>query len=172
MPTKSRASGAPAPARSRALRTATEDEHAGLHAWVVLARAYHTILRAISRDATRYGITVGQFAVLEALYHKGPLALGQIGSLLVVTAGNVTYVVDQLERRGLVERERRPDDRRVIYASLTPKGRALVDEIFPQHARYVSSLVDTLEPAEREEMCRLLKKLGLSVAEMLKTGEL
>jgi MarR family 2-MHQ and catechol resistance regulon transcriptional repressor len=137
----------------------------------VLARAYHTILRAVARDASSYGITIGQFAVLEVLYHKGPLALGQIGSLLVVTAGNVTYVVDQLERRGLVQRERRPDDRRVIYASLTPKGRALLDDIFPRHTRFVSTLFDNLEVGEQEELCRLLKKLGLTVADMIASGQ-
>src|SRR6185437_11437658 len=71
---------------------------------IVLARAYHTIVRAVSRDVSRYRLTLGQFAVMEALYHKGALPLGRVGSLLLVTAGNITYVVDQLERRGLVRR--------------------------------------------------------------------
>ena len=130
----------------------------------MLARAYHTIVRAVSRDAATYGLTLGQFAVLEALYHKGPLALGRIGSLLLVTAGNVTYVVDQLERRDLVRRERRHDDRRVVYASLTSKGRELVDAIFPSHARFVSGMFEALSPDELADLRRLLKKLGLTVA--------
>jgi MarR family 2-MHQ and catechol resistance regulon transcriptional repressor len=162
--TKARA-GVPRPNRTKPV------EDTALHSWVVLARAYHTILRAVSRDAATYGITIGQFAVLEVLYHKGPLALGQIGSLLVVTAGNVTYVVDQLERRGLVQRERRRDDRRMVYASLTPKGRELLDEIFPRHARFVATLFDALEDTEQQELARLLKKLGLTVAERLRAGE-
>lgn len=136
-------------------------EATALRSWIVLARAYHTIARAVSRDATRFGLTIGQFAVLDALYHRGPLPLGRIGSLLLVTAGNVTYVVDQLEKRGLVRRERRHDDRRVVYASLTQKGRTLIDEIFPSHAAFVSQLFGVLEPAEQTELRRLLKKLGL-----------
>jgi MarR family 2-MHQ and catechol resistance regulon transcriptional repressor len=151
---------------ARVVRTENAEDPA-LRAWIVLARAYHTILRAVSRDATRHGLTIGQFAVLEALYHNGRLALGRIGSLLLVTAGNVTYVVDQLERRGLVRRERCPNDRRVIYASLTPEGRALLDVIFPKHARFVATLFDTLDAAEQTELRRLPKKLGLAAARLM-----
>ncbi|HEX6537458.1 MAG TPA: MarR family transcriptional regulator [Gemmatimonadaceae bacterium] len=141
-------------------------EDPALRAWIVLARAYHTIVRAVSRDAASHGLTLGQFAILEALYHKGPLPLGRIGALLLVTAGNVTYVVDQLERRGLVVRERRDNDRRVVYASLTGEGRELLDGIFPEHAHFVCTLFDTLDLGEQIELRRLLKKLGLAVAEM------
>lgn len=150
-------------AAARVILPKTGDDPS-LRTWVVLARAYHTIVRAVSRDATHYGLTLGQFAVLEALYHKGPLPLGRIGSLLLVTAGNVTYVVDQLERHGLARRERRHDDRRVVYATLTSKGRALIDEIFPVHTRFVSQIFHSLDPAEMQELRRLLKKLGLAVA--------
>jgi MarR family 2-MHQ and catechol resistance regulon transcriptional repressor len=139
-------------------------EDPALRAWVVLARAYHTIVRAVSRDASGYGLTLGQFAVLEALYHKGPLPLGKIGSLLLVTAGNITYVVDQLEKRGYVKRERSNSDRRVVSASLTPSGRALLGEIFPKHARFVADLFDKLDPDELAQLRRVLKKLGKSNA--------
>ena len=146
------------------LPTASDDP--ALRTWVVLARAYHTIVRAVAHDAARHGLTLGQFAVLEALYHRGPLPLGKIGSLLLVTAGNVTYVVDQLEQRGLCKRERQPDDRRVVRASLTPKGKHLLDEIFPPHADFVGRLFAQLEPAEIAELRRLLKKLGFSVSQL------
>jgi MarR family transcriptional regulator, 2-MHQ and catechol-resistance regulon repressor len=135
-----------------------------LRSWIVLARAYHTIVRAVSRDVARHGLTLGQFAVLEALYHRGPLPLGRIGALLLVTAGNITYVVDQLERRGLVKRERRRDDRRVVYASLTPQGTEMIDQIFPQHANFIVELFGVLTPDELRALRQLLKKLGLSVA--------
>jgi MarR family 2-MHQ and catechol resistance regulon transcriptional repressor len=141
-----------------------DPQHPTLRTWVVLARAYHTIVREVTRDAGRHGLTLGQFAVLEALYHKGPLPLGRIGALLLVTAGNVTYVVDQLERRGLVARERRPEDRRVIYASLTPEGQELMRGIFPRHAAFVRELFGHLDDGELHELRGLLKKLGKSVA--------
>lgn len=155
---------------ARVPRAGTPDDPA-LRAWIVLARTYHTLVRAVSRDVTAYGVTLGQFAVLEALYHKGPLALGRISSLLLVTAGNITYVVDQLERRGLVQRRRCDEDRRVVHASLTPKGRALLDEAFPRHAAYITSLFDALDPDEQAELHRLLKKLGLTVADMIRVSE-
>lgn len=148
---------------ARVVRTRNAEDPA-LRAWIVLARSYHTIERGVSRDAARYGLTIAQFAVLEALYHKGPLPLGQIGSLLLVTAGNITYVVDQLERHKLVKRERRSKDRRLVYAALTPEGRALIDDIFPRHARFVAEMFDVLEPPEQAELRRLLKKLGLAAA--------
>ena len=135
-----------------------------LRSWIVLARAYHTIVRAVSRDVGRHGLTLGQFAVLEALYHRGPLPLGKIGALLLVTAGNITYVVDHLERRGLVRRERQRADRRVIYASLTPRGMEMLDQIFPQHANFIIELFGALTPDELRTLRRLLKKLGLAVA--------
>lgn len=154
-----------APPVRRVIQTRNAEDPA-LRTWIVLARAYHTIVRAVSRDVSRHRLTLGQFAVMEALYHKGALPLGRVGSLLLVTAGNITYVVDQLERRGLVRRERRHGDRRVVYAALTAKGRAFIDDIFPAHARYVAELFDTLPPDEQNQLRRLLKKLGFAVAEL------
>jgi len=154
----------------RVIQTRNAEDPA-LRTWIVLARAYHTIVRAVSREVSSHRLTLGQFAVMEALYHKGALPLGRVGSLLLVTAGNITYVVDQLERRGLVRRERRHGDRRVVYAALTAKGHALIDEIFPEHARYVADLFDTLPPDEQNQLRRLLKKLGFAVAEMVGEGK-
>lgn len=159
-----RAHSPPAQAAAPRVIQTRNAEDPALRTWIVLARAYHTIVRAVSRDVSRYRLTLGQFAVMEALYHKGALPLGRVGSLLLVTAGNITYVVDQLERRGLVRRERRHGDRRVVYAALTAKGRAFIDEIFPPHARYVAELFDTLPPDEQNQLRRLLKKLGFAVA--------
>ena len=132
---------------------------------MALARCYSTITRAAARDVARHDLSLPQFAVLEALYHKGPLPLGEIGALLLVTGGNITYLVDHLEERGLVKRERKVNDRRVTYAALTPRGTALLDRIFPQHARYIGSLFATLDPDELAELRRLIKKLGVGIAE-------
>ena len=132
--------------------------------WVVLARAFHSVAGAIARETSRHGLTLAQFAVLEALANKGSLPLGRLGQLLVVTPGNITYVVNQLERRGLVRRERAADDRRVVSAALTPEGRELVEAIAPEHARFVRDLFAVLTPAERAVLRRLLKKLGLAAS--------
>ena len=97
------------------------------------------------------------------MYHKGPLPLGKIGTLLLVSAGNITFVVNQLERRGLVKRERQHADRRVIYASLTPRGKEMLDQIYPPHADFIIELFSALTSDELRALHRLLKKLGLAV---------
>lgn len=107
-----------------------------------------------------YGLTTPQFALMEALYHLGALPLSEIGQKLLVTSGNVTYVMDNLVELGLVLRERCEDDRRVIYARLTPKGEALIERTFPRHAHEVRDLFAVLSPEEQNQLRGLLKKLG------------
>lgn len=113
---------------------------------------------------SEHGLTTPQFGILEALHHLGSLSLGDLADKLLVTGGNITYVMDRLEERGLVERDRSTEDRRVVMARLTPAGRELVAEVFPEHAACVRELMEGLEGDETAELRRLLKKLGKSVA--------
>ena len=137
------------PEQDRALRT-----------WIALARCYGSVSRAADRLIRAYGLTTPQFALMEALYHLGSLPLSEIGQKLLVTSGNVTYVMDNLCELGLVLRERSPEDRRVIYARLTPKGEALIEKTFPRHAHEIRELFAVLSPEEQEQLRSLLKKLG------------
>ena len=93
-----------------------------LGVWVSLARCYSTFAKAIALKVQEYDLTAPQFGALEALYHLGPLSLGELAEKLLVTGGNVTYVMDRLESRGLVARYRSDDDRRVVHAKLTSGG--------------------------------------------------
>ena len=154
---------APSP-RTPAERTWGPEEEEALRLWIALARCYSTFARAVSGKVLEYGLTSPQFGVLEALHHLGPLSLGELAEKLLVTGGNITYVMDRLEEQGLVRRERSSRDRRVVEARLTREGRRLVEEYFPLHARHVRELTDVLEPDERRELRRLLKKLGRGVA--------
>ena len=131
-----------------------------LKLWVALARCAASVGRASARDIQGYGLTQAQFAVLEVLYHKGPLPLCEIGEKLLVTSGNITYVADQLERVGYLRRERSPDDRRVVRAHLRPKGRALMARTFPRHAARIKGLAGALAAGEQAALARLLKKWG------------
>ena len=92
-------------------------------------------------------------------------AAKQRAEKLLVTGGNVTYVMDRLEDQGLVYRYRRPDDRRVIQARLTEEGRDLVAEVFPGHASYMEHLSRHLSDDEQKAMGDLLKTLGTSIQE-------
>lgn len=140
--------------------TWSDDEERALRLWIALARAYTTFAREVSVRVADYGLTTPQFGVLEALHHLGPLPLGALAEKLLVTGGNVTYVMDRLEEQGLVARERSDDDRRVVNACLTDKGRALIRQVFPGHASFVRDAVAHLSDAEQESLRDLLKKLG------------
>jgi MarR family 2-MHQ and catechol resistance regulon transcriptional repressor len=118
----------------------------------------------VSARVVERGLTIPQFGILEALYHLGPLSLGELAEKLLVTGGNVTYVMDRLEEQGLVFRQRSELDRRVIEARLTSEGEALVRTLFPEHAAYIRDLMGHLEPGEMDRLRTLLKKLGKGVA--------
>jgi MarR family 2-MHQ and catechol resistance regulon transcriptional repressor len=142
----------------------SESQGEALRLWIALARCYSSFAKAVSVKIHEYGLTTPQFGVLEALYHLGPLSLGELAEKLLVTGGNVTYVMDRLEQQDLVYRERSEDDRRVIQAKLTAEGRALIESVFQGHAEYIEHLTRHVETDERAELKELLKKLGKGVA--------
>jgi MarR family 2-MHQ and catechol resistance regulon transcriptional repressor len=147
-----------------ATRTWSDEDEKALRLWINLARCYVTFSRAVACKVAEYDLTAPQFGVLEALYHLGPLSLGELAEKLLVTGGNVTYVMDRLESQGLVARERSGDDRRVVRAHLTNKGRATIEAVFPGHVDFVRSLVEGLDPDDRDTLRSLLKKLGKGIA--------
>lgn len=140
------------------------EEERALRVWIALARCYFTFARSVTARIAEYDLTTPQFGVLEALLHLGPLSLGELADKLLVTGGNVTFVMDRLEKQGLVLRERSGEDRRIVQAKLTPKGRRVVSEAFPQHASFIRELASELEPEEQEKLRELLKKLGRGLA--------
>jgi MarR family transcriptional regulator, 2-MHQ and catechol-resistance regulon repressor len=146
-------------------RTWSDTEEQALRLWIALARCYVTFARAVACKVAEYDLTAPQFGILEALYHLGPLSLGELAEKLLVTGGNVTYVMDRLEAQGLVARERSGDDRRVVRAHLTTKGRQAIEGVFPRHASFVEGLVEGLDPEEKEALRGLLKKLGKGIAQ-------
>lgn len=155
----------PVPVEEPANPTWGAGEERALRLWIALARCYLTFSRAVASKVSEYDLTVPQFGVLEALHHLGPLTLGDLADKLLVTGGNVTYVMDRLEQQGFVVRERCGEDRRVVWAKLTPRGSALVAEVFPAHAAFVRDLAGILPESEQEELRELLKRLGRGIAE-------
>ena len=143
----------------------TADRDAALKLWVVLARAYESVAARAQRDISARGLTLTEFGILEALYHKGPMLLGEVQRRILVSSGGVTYLVDRLEGKGLVERQDCPEDRRARYAALTPEGEAMIAEIFPEHAAYMESVLSSLSLEEKVEATELLKRLGKSAAD-------
>lgn len=140
-----------------------------LKLWVVLSRAFNAVQTHVQADIARHGLTVTEFGVLEALYHKGPLLLGEVQRKILVTSGGVTYLVDRLVAKGLVERRRCPTDRRAAYAALTPEGETLIREIFPQHAAAIDRALAGLDEEERAQAITLLRALGRHAADAPRT---
>ena len=131
--------------------------------WVKLARAASTFGKLTTANIKSFGLTEPQFSVLECLGHLGPLTSGELSKKMLVSGGNTTVVVDNLENIGLVERIHGKKDRRIIYVQLTAKGKKLFDEIFDHHAVYVSKIASVLTDQEQERLALLLKKLGLAL---------
>lgn len=141
-----------------------EDTAAALKLWVVLNRAHRSIAEHARRQIERQGLHPTEFAVLEALYHKGPLTLGQVGDSVLLTSGSTTTVVHKLEQRGLVARRASAEDRRVCFAELTEDGRELVGRIFPEHAEVLRSAMGGLTVEEKRIAAAMLRRLGLHAA--------
>ena len=135
-----------------------------LDLWVKLARAASTFSRLTLEDIRTYDLTQPQFGVLESLGHLGTITLGNLSRKQLSSCGNITVVVDNLEKEGLVARQASAEDRRVIFVGLTAKGKKRFTEVFARHARCVASLASVLTEDEQRDLARLLKKLGTSLA--------
>ena len=131
--------------------------------WVKLARAFSTLSRLSADDIRSYGVTPAQFAVLDALGHLGPMSLGDLSRKMLVSCGNTTVIVDNLEKEGLLERSALAGDRRVTVVQLTVKGQKMFHEVFPQHAAAMTEYISVLPEKEQVRLGSLLKKLGLGL---------
>ena len=135
-----------------------------LKAWVVLARTMDAISDRVKEDLRRHQLNSTEFGVLSVLYKRGDTPLQQIGDQILITSGSVTYVIDKLEKRGLIERIACPSDRRVTYASLTEDGMALMDVVYPQHIEIFKDIYGPLSDEETEQLISLLKRVGYNAA--------
>jgi len=138
----------------------TKDEVRALSAFINLLRAANSLHAQQSRWLADTGLTVSQFGVLEALYHLGPLRQKQLSEKLLKTGGNMTMVVDNLEKHGQVERRRSATDRRMVTVHLTRKGRRLIDRIMPDHVDGIREELARLSAREQEQLRVLCRKLG------------
>ena len=139
------------PARQQALKT-----------YVKLMRATSSVTEKMHRHLRNQGLTNSQFGVLEALLHLGPLCQREIAEKILKSGGNMTLVVDNLAKRGLVERVQDQQDRRFVKIHLTDQGKDLISRVFPLHAVIAEKVFAVLSDDEQEKLGRLLKKLGRS----------
>jgi MarR family 2-MHQ and catechol resistance regulon transcriptional repressor len=138
----------------------TQEEIMAMGAYVKLLRAAESVSTRVHRYLADENLSVRQFGVLEALYHTGPLHQRDIASKLLVSGGNITMVLDNLEKNDLVKRAQDPGDRRHNTVSLTEKGKKLMDRIFPRHASRIVQEMGVLTAKNQKTLGDLCRKLG------------
>lgn len=134
-----------------------------LKLFIVLSRSSKVILEEAHKLIEKHGLNPTEFAVMELLHHRGRQPIQKIGQKILLGSGSMTYVVDKLEKSGLLERSFCEEDKRVTYISITKTGVELIDSIFPEHAKNIESIMSELNAEEQNTAIELLRKLGLSV---------
>jgi MarR family transcriptional regulator, 2-MHQ and catechol-resistance regulon repressor len=138
----------------------TRTEQRSLNAFIKLTRAANSVSASLAEHFADIGLTESQFGVLEALFHLGSLHPRDLATKLLCSSGNLTLVLDNLEKRDLIRRERGTADRRFITIHLTPPGKSLIEDVFPRHVADVVTRFSVLSATEQDELARLCRKLG------------
>ena len=160
-----RLTGDDAPARGvTRLETSTELDKRALYeagsVYIKLVRAAESVSARVHAQLRASGLSFSQFAVLEAVYHLGPLYQKDLAAKILKSPANMTAVIDALEAKGLVVRERDVDDRRFINVHLTKEGRELLDAVLPDHLRRIAQELSVLTAEERQTLGDLCRKVG------------
>lgn len=140
--------------------TGTPEETLALNTFIKLTRATESLLSRLNQRGTYGDLTPTQFGVLETLHHLGSLPPCELSTKLLTSSGNLTFVLDNLEKRGLVRRERNPEDRRSITIHLTAKGEEHIASLFPTHAQAIAEELRVLTPEEQQTLGDLCRTVG------------
>ena len=138
----------------------TPEEVLALNTFIKLTRANNSLINRLADYDALGELTLSQFGVLETLLHLGPLSQSEIAGKLLKSGGNITLVIDNLEKCGLVRRDPGAKDRRISVVSLTPAGTTLIQEVFPRQLKAIQAELSPLTPEEQAELGHLCKKLG------------
>lgn len=140
-----------------------DNQELSLKLYIVMHHAFNSLQDQSFKDMKSYGLNPTEFAVLELLYNKGPQQIQQIGERVLLSSGSITYVVKNLIEEGYVVRKQYEMDRRIAYVYLKPKGKKLMNEIFPKHAEQLEKITNGLNAGEKKKLIETLKKLGKNV---------
>jgi MarR family transcriptional regulator, 2-MHQ and catechol-resistance regulon repressor len=144
----------------------------GVHVFLVLWKAASAVQAYAEKSISELEMCGSDFAVLEAVLHKGPLPVNEIGKKVLLTSGSITVAVDRLETKGFVERRAHGTDRRARIVHLTKEGRKVITRVYADHAADMERLAfASLTRAERKTLIRLLKKIGYEAAGASEQGD-
>jgi MarR family 2-MHQ and catechol resistance regulon transcriptional repressor len=150
-----------------AKQSAPEADTSGVHVWLVLWKATRVLEEHGHRSIAGLNMGLSDFGVLEALLHKGPLPIKDLGAKVLLTSGSITTAVDRLEQRGLVERGNDANDRRSRIVRLTPVGRQTIRKAFAEHKLAMEQAASGLSLQDRVKLIDLLRRLGREAEEQL-----
>lgn len=146
-------------------------EEEALRVLTILLRASGSVTNMLKKDMLTYGMNPTEFAVLEVLFSLGKQPIQIIGKKVLLASSSTTYVIDQLEKKGLIERVQSEDDRRVTLVSLTDEGQEMMESIFPQHSQVIKKLFEELSDEELYELGESLKTVGYKAVDLYDTIE-
>ena len=136
-------------------------DNLALKSFVILMKSAKSVEQRIKKDIRNHGIATSEFAVLEALYHKGKQTVRQISDAVLINSGSITYVIDKLENKNFIERSHCKDDRRVVHIQITDAGKEFMDEVFPKHQKVIEEVFEDINMEERKLIIDILKRVGL-----------
>jgi MarR family 2-MHQ and catechol resistance regulon transcriptional repressor len=149
------------------MQSESKNDPSATHVWLVLSKAARAVVQNARNSGAGLGLCLSDFALLDALLHKGAQPGNVIGKRVLLTSGSITTAIDRLESRNLVRRTPHPEDQRARLVQLTGRGKRLIENAFRQHALDMEETMAVLTPTERVELTRLLKKAGLFAAARL-----
>ena len=147
--------------------TRTRTDNSAIHTWLVLMKAHRTLTRHATRSIEALEMCLSDFAILEALVHKGPQPVSELGRRIELTSGAMTTAIDRLETRRLVTRADHATDRRAWVIHLTAEGEALITKVFAGHETAMERAMRALSRSERATLTGLLKRLGTTAEQLL-----
>ena len=149
--------------------TGSKKELQALNTYIKFIRAAESLNSKINLRLNEFGLTESQFGVLDTLLHIGPLKQKEIGKKILKSGGNITMVIDNLEKQNLVKRKRGEKDRRHFVIHLTKLGKRKITEVLPEIVKILKRHFEILNSSEQKELARLCKIIGLQVRSEIKT---
>ena len=142
----------------KTIKELIKENELDLSTLVVFTRAEHTIHRKEYQTIKESGLTPAQFGVLEALYNKGDLRINELIEKILTTSGNITVVIKNLEKEGLIQKNADPKDKRSCIVSLTDKGKQYIEAVLPKHIDNIRDIFSILSDEEKRVLKGILKK--------------
>lgn len=148
--------------RVKNIKTYGDEADLSMRIWIQLLRSFNKIRAKELKYIQEFDLTMMQFQVLEVLYHRGELNIGAITNLAMSTPGNITVVVKNLKKEGFILSTKDKNDKRTSILTISDKGKKVIEELFPNHAKNFEEYFEVFSKDEKETMYSLLRKLHKS----------